>query len=140
MTVSRSALTLCNMTQSREPLPGQWARLNADQSCGLRRGAWYRVVRLTPDEAVLQVPRREQVRVPRRYVDTLSNRPRHWTVVPRPREADAEPAPVGWHARYAVCPACRMRAPITGYAADMRCPGCDGVFSIAWEEKYLTAR
>ena len=53
MTVSRSALTLCNMTQSREPLPGQWARLNADQSCGLRRGAWYRVVRLTPDEAVL---------------------------------------------------------------------------------------
>ena len=140
MTASRSALTLCNMTQSREPLPGQWARLNADQSCGLRRGAWYRVVRLTPDEAVLQVPRREQVRVPRRFVETLSNRPRHWTVVPRRREADAEPAPVGWHARYAVCPACRTRAPITGYAADMRCPSCDGVFSIAWEEKYLTAR
>src|SRR5947199_7140155 len=70
------------MTRSH-PLPGQWARLNADLSCGLRRGAWYRVVRLTPDEAVLQVPRREQVRVPRHYVETLSNRPRHWTVVPR---------------------------------------------------------
>ena len=130
------------MTQSREALPGQWARLNADQSCGLRRGAWYRVVRLTPDEAVLQVPRREQVRVPRRYVDTLSNRPRHWTVVPRSRgaEAEAERPPAGWHARYAVCPACRTRAPITGYAVEMRCPGCDGLFSIAWEEKYLTAR
>jgi len=124
------------MTRSH-PLPGQWARLNADLSCGLRRGAWYRVVRLTPDEAVLQVQRREQVRVPRHYVETLSNRPRHWTVVPRPRDADA--APAGWHARYGVCPACRARAPITGYAVEMRCPSCDGLFSIAWEEKYLTA-
>ena len=140
MTASPSAFTLCHMTQSHEALPGQWARLNADQSCGLRRGAWYRVVRLTPDEAVLQVPRREQVRVPRRYVDTLSNRPRHWTVVPRSREAEAERPPAGWHARYAVCPACRTRAPITGYAVEMRCPGCDGLFSIAWGEKYLTAR
>jgi hypothetical protein len=128
------------MTQLRDALPGQWARLNADLSCGLRRGAWYRVVRLTPDEAVLQVPRREQVRVPRRHVETLSNRPRHWTVVPRSRDRDAEPAPTGWHARYAVCPACRTRAPITSYALDMRCPSCDGLFSIAWEEKYLTAR
>ena len=128
------------MTHLRDVLPGQWARLNADLSCGLRRGAWYRVVRLTPDEAVLQVPRREQVRVPRRYLETLGSRPRQWTVVPRPRDADAaEPPPAGWHARYGVCPACRTRAPITGYAVDMRCPSCDGVFSIAWEEKYLTA-
>lgn len=127
------------MIPPRETLPGQWARLNTDLSCGLRRGAWYRVVRLTPDEAVLQVPRREQVRVPRRAVETLSNRPRQWTVVPRPREADAEPTPAGWHARYAVCPACRTRAAITGYVVEMRCPSCAGLFSIAWEEKYLTA-
>lgn len=128
------------MEQFRDALPGQWARLNADMSCGLRRGAWYRVVRLTPDEAVLQVPRREQVRVPRRCVETLSNRPRHWTIVPRQRAAEVEPTPAGWHARYGVCPACRTRAPITGYAVDMRCPSCGGVFTIAWEEKYLPPR
>jgi hypothetical protein len=34
---------------------------------------------------------------------------------------------------------CRGRAPISGYARDMQCPGCNGVFGIAWDEPYLTA-
>ena len=60
------------MEPTRDALPGAWARLKQDVSCGLRRGAWYRVVGLTPEDAVLQVPRRERVRVPLRYLQTLS--------------------------------------------------------------------
>jgi hypothetical protein len=123
------------MEPKRDDLPGAWARLKQDVSCGLRRGAWYRVVGLTPDDAVLQVPRRERVRVPRRFLQTLFARPRHWTVVPRPSHADEPPDP--WRSRYAVCPACRARAAITSYSADMRCPKCEGLFGIAWEERYL---
>src|SRR5881296_3498813 len=104
------------MEPTRDTLPGAWARLKQDVNCGLRRGAWYRVVGLTPEEAVLQVPRRERVRVPRRFLQTLFVRPRHWTVVPR-----------------------LAQAPITGYSIDMRCPKCNGLFGIAWEERYLTA-
>lgn len=125
------------MTPDHQRPPGAWARLKSDVSCGLRRGAWYRVVGLTPDEAVLQVPRRERVRVPRHLLQTLFARPRHWTVVPRP--SDADQATDHWRARYAVCPGCRARAPITGYCVDLRCPKCDGVFAIAWDERYLTA-
>src|SRR5436190_1957012 len=43
------------MEPLRDTLPGAWARLKQDVSCGLRRGAWYRVVGLTPEDAVLQV-------------------------------------------------------------------------------------
>jgi len=123
------------MEPTRDTLPGAWARLKQDVSCGLRRGAWYRVVGLTPEDAVLQVPRRERVRVPRRFLQTLFSRPRHWTVVPRP--AQAEDLPDHWRNRYAVCPVCRARAPITGYTVDMQCAKCNGQFGIAWDERYL---
>jgi hypothetical protein len=93
-------------------------------------------VRLTADEATVQVPHREQVRVPRRYIQTLFARPRRWTVVQGAREPDDPPG--HWRSRYAVCPVCRARAPITGYAREMRCAECDGLFAIAWDEPYLT--
>ena len=123
------------MEPTRDALPGAWARLKQDVSCGLRRGAWYRVVGLTPEDAVLQVPRRERVRVPLRFLQTLYSRPRHWTVVPRP--SHAQDLPDHWRSRYAVCPACRARAPITSDSLEMRCPKCDGEFGIAWNEGYL---
>ncbi len=123
------------MEPIRDAVPGAWARLKQDVNCGLRRGAWYRVVGLTPDDAVLQVPRRERVRVPRRFLQTLFSRPRHWTLVPRPAPADEPPDP--WRSRYAVCPACRTRAPVTAHTPDMRCPKCNGEFGIAWDERYL---
>jgi hypothetical protein len=125
------------MERSSDTQPRSWARLQLDVSCGLRRGAWYRVVSLTADEATVQVPRREQVRVPRRFLQTLFARPRRWTVVPGARNASDPPG--HWRPRYAVCPVCRGRAPISGYARDMQCPGCNGVFGIAWDEPYLTA-
>ena len=125
------------MEQTRGALPGAWARLKLDVSCGLRRGAWYRVVGLTPEDVVLQVPRRERVRVPRRFLQTLFSRPRRWTVVPGP--ADTAELPEHWRERYAVCPVCRARAPITGYSAELRCPKCNGLFGVAWDEGYLAA-
>ena len=125
------------MEQTRDALPGGWARLTQDVSCGLRRGAWYRVVGLTPEDVVLQVPRRERVRVPRRFLQTLFSRPQRWTVVPVPA-TDAPPSD-HWRERYAVCPACRARAPIAAFATEMRCPKCDGLFGVAWEEGYLAA-
>jgi hypothetical protein len=123
--------------QSSDAQSRAWARLKEDVNCGLRRGAWYRVVSLTADEVTVQVPRREQVRVPRKYVQTLFARPHNWTVVPAPRSSGDPPG--HWRPRYAVCPVCRGRAPITGYARDLRCQRCNGLFGIAWEERYLTA-
>ena len=35
---------------------------------------------------------------------------------------------------YAVCPNCRRRVPLTGSPATMRCPGCNGLFEVAWDE------
>ncbi len=33
----------------------QWARLKADVKCALRKGAWYRILKLTSTEVVLDV-------------------------------------------------------------------------------------
>jgi hypothetical protein len=125
------------MEQPSESQRRAWARLQLDVNCGLRRGAWYRVVRLTDEEATVQVPRREQIRVPRRFLQTLFSRPRRWTVVAGPRDPNDPPG--HWRPRYAVCPVCRGRTPITGYALDLRCQRCNGLFGIAWDEQYLAA-
>src|SRR5438876_11143832 len=106
------------MEPTRDTLPGAWARLKQDVNCGLRRGAWYRVVGLTPEDVVLQVPRRERVRVPRRFLETLFSRPQRWTVVPVPA-TDAPPS-AHWPERYAACPACRASARIAASAAARR--------------------
>jgi len=36
-------------------MSGMWARLRADLNVKLRRGAWYRITRLDPLQAVLEV-------------------------------------------------------------------------------------
>jgi hypothetical protein len=95
------------------------------------------VVRLTRDQVVLDV-RRERVPVKRRLLQTVFAQPTHWSIVPRPK--DALNLPAEWGSRYAVCPVCSARAPIADFPADMRCPQCDGVFAIAWDERYLKRR
>jgi len=62
--------------------------------CELRRGAWYPVLSLAPDEAVLEV-RRKTVIVPLAYLEVVRTRPKTWTLIPRER--------------YAVCPNCAER-------------------------------
>jgi len=47
-------------------MAGMWARLQADLNVKLRRGAWYRITRLDPLKAVLEVggrPPRDSLRV-----------------------------------------------------------------------------
>ncbi|HZI21398.1 MAG TPA: hypothetical protein VFD76_02745 [Gemmatimonadales bacterium] len=125
------------MEQSPREPHSRWARLRIDVNCGLRRGAWYPVVRFVQDRAVLEVAR-ERLPVPRRLVQTIFDRPFHWTIVPRPH--DAVNLPSDWGGRYAVCPACRTRAPIHGHPVDMSCPQCQEVFQIAWDEHYLRGK
>lgn len=122
--------------QPTDVSPHIWARLRVDVNCALRRGAWYRVLRLTRDQAILD-GMRGRARVARRLLQTAFEPPSRWTVVPRPR--DAVNLPPEW-TRYAVCPACHERAAITDFSPDMRCPKCRGVYGIAWDEHYLKRR
>jgi hypothetical protein len=111
--------------------------LRVNVNCGLRRGAWYPVVRLAKDRAVLEVTD-DRVPVPRRLLQTVFSRPFHWSIVPLPE--DAVNVPSDWGTRYAVCPACQGRAPISGFSLELACPHCRGVFAVAWDERYLRRR
>ncbi|HXF94861.1 MAG TPA: hypothetical protein VNI61_02045 [Gemmatimonadales bacterium] len=116
--------------------PVQWARLCVDVQSPLRRGAWYKIVKLGPQDAVVDVKGRA-VTVARALLEVVpAPRPR-WTVVPSPRNAPRFPPTWGPH--YAVCPNCRDRAPLEGRPAGMRCHRCNGFFEVAWNEPYLVA-
>jgi hypothetical protein len=110
----------------------QWARLRPDQTARIRQGAWYRVVRLTPLEAVLDVNGRPTA-VARPSLDIVPAPPSRWTVVPRPPNASGR-LPLTWGPRYGVCPGCRERARLEARASSMRCPKCNGHFDIGWED------
>jgi hypothetical protein len=113
------------------PQPPQWARTRARTSRQVRRGAWYPVIRLTPLEGILEVHHRP-VAVPRALLLVLPFRPTMWSVVPRLCRAAHPPA--SWGPTYGVCPSCSARAPLGRQASAMRCPGCRGVFAIAWAD------
>ncbi|MGH7699271.1 MAG: hypothetical protein ACREMJ_01955 [Gemmatimonadales bacterium] len=111
----------------------QWARLRTEASVPLRRGAWYRVLRLTATDAVLDVHQRT-VNVPLAVLQVAPRAPNVWTVVPRP--PNARHVPVSWGPRYAVCPNCHARAPLPKGPVNMRCTGCSGVFDVGWGDSY----
>lgn len=112
----------------------QWARLREDVRSVLRRGAWYRVLRMAADDAILDVDN-AAVRVPRSQLQITDVAPSRWTIVPRPRDAEALPA--SWGDFYAVCPSCAARAPLGARSPLKRCTRCDGSFEVAWDEGYL---
>lgn len=112
----------------------RWARVRTDANCQLRRGAWYRIVRLTPQEVVLDVNSRP-VGVSRSLLYMLPAHPGVWSVVPRPANAGA--LPLDWGSRYAVCPNCRDRAHLGGATVSLRCGKCGGVFEIGWGDAYF---
>ncbi len=114
----------------------QWARLQADVDYKLRRGAWYRVLRLTALEAVVDV-HGKPVTVPRPFLEIVRTPPRRWTVVSRPPGTGQRAA--GRHTMYAVCPSCRHRMPVRRRPAAMRCQRCKDVFEVAWDESYHPA-
>ncbi|MGH7700200.1 MAG: hypothetical protein ACREMJ_06755, partial [Gemmatimonadales bacterium] len=72
----------------------QWGRLQADVNCRLRRGAWYRVLRVASLEAVVDV-NRKPLPVPRYLLEIISSPPRRWTVVPAPKTARRAAAYLG---------------------------------------------
>lgn len=109
-----------------------WARLQADVKCRLRRGAWYRVIQLRAREAILDVGR-TPVSVARSALQLSSTPPSQWTVVSDPRNAAGLPPHL---IEYAVCPSCRSRAPFDEHPATMRCPRCNGLFAVAWNEAH----
>jgi len=103
----------------------QWARLQTPARCGLRWGAWYPVMALTPREVQVWV-RGRNIQVARSLLEFRSTPPREWTVA---RTKDASDP-------YLVCPSCRHRAhPPDGHAATLRCPRCNELFTIAWDDR-----
>jgi len=112
----------------------RWGRLQVDVNCALRRGAWYRVARLAPMEAILDVNRRP-LKVPHYLLQVVSRPPTRWSVVPRPERAGE--LPPDWGPLYGVCPSCRERAALRGRPRRLECGRCRGEFDVAWDEEYL---
>ena len=103
----------------------QWARLQTPARCGLRWGAWYPVMGLTPREAQLWV-RGRALAVARSLLELRSTPPREWTVARTPGASDP----------YLVCPSCRHRAHLPdSHVATLRCPRCNELFTIAWDDR-----
>ena len=72
----------------------RWARLREDvRRCQLRRGAWYPVLSLAPDEAVLEVRRKTAI-VPLAYLEVVRSRPKAWTLIPSERYDIQDPKDV----------------------------------------------
>src|SRR5947208_91975 len=78
--------TMQCQTHRGNAMAGMWARLRADWNLELRRGAWYRITRLDPLQAVLEVGGR-LLEIPSALLQVIERPPRRWTVGPRPRHA-----------------------------------------------------
>ena len=104
-----------------------WARVLGDVNIHLRRGAWYEVVHLFPDCAVVHVSERS-LTIPRSCLEIAEVRPRQWSVVSRPY--DAVDLPLSWGACYGVCPRCSHRVPLMEQIGSIPCQRCGGVFPV----------
>lgn len=114
----------------------QWARLKELVKSPLRRGAWYRILKLTSTEATVDV-KGKPVPVPRGQLQLAPTPALQWTVVSAPKNAPRFPA--AWGTKYAVCPNCRDRAQLEGHPASMRCHRCNGLFEVAWNAPDLAS-
>ena len=112
----------------------QFARLRGEANVPLRRGAWYGVVRVTPTEAVLDV-HKSMVNVPLALLQVAFRPTTAWSIVPRPPNCRA---PTSWGPRYAVCPNCQARSPLSKGPVSMKCGACHGVFEVGWGDSYYS--
>jgi hypothetical protein len=113
-----------------------YARLRENINVRLRRGAWYKVVRVEGLKAMLEVNGRNVV-VAAAFLEIVKRPPPRWTVVQQ-RPEDAKKAPRGFTERYAVCPSCSERAALPTRMRRLRCAYCKFEFEVAWDEAYLT--
>jgi len=111
-----------------------WARVTTDLNLGLRRGAWYRVIRETAGQVILDVDH-QPVTVLREYLEFVTVRPDRWTIVERRRDA-AGPRAAGDDS-YGVCPNCNHRAALVHPVVEARCSKCGGTFLIDWSAPFL---
>src|SRR6266576_2166280 len=84
-----------------------WARLKTDLHLGLRRGAWYRVIRETDSQVILDVDH-QPLTVLREYLEFVSVRPH-----------------------------CTHRASLLHPVVEARCSKCGGTFLVDWSAPYL---
>jgi len=111
-----------------------WARVKTDLHLGLRRGAWYRVIRETGSQVILDVDH-QPTTILREYLEFVSVRPDRWTIVERP--SDVAGVAAGWGQSYGVCPHCTHRAPLVHPVVEARCSKCGGTFLIDWSAPHL---
>src|SRR5438874_6351263 len=105
--------TLCRSTAGEVPradgdaiMPElSWARVKTDLHLGLRRGAWYRVIRETGSQVILDVDH-QPATILREYLEFASVRPDRWTIVERP--SDVAGAAAGWASHTASAPIARI--------------------------------
>jgi hypothetical protein len=107
----------------------QWTRLREDVDCGLRRGAWYKVLFAGHDLVAVNVER-ERLLISRDVLEFVEKRPALWTVVLHTRESVSFPPSRG--KRFAVCPNCRSRQVPIGRPSSLRCQRCNGLFEVDW--------
>ena len=114
----------------------QWARLREDVYCGLRRGAWYRVL-FAGHEFVAVDVERERLLIPRDVLEFAAVRPAVWTVVLHTRESVSFPPHRG--KRFAVCPNCRLRQVPIGHPRMLRCQRCNGLYEVGWQHPIVVS-
>ncbi|MGH7537914.1 MAG: hypothetical protein ACREMF_04725 [Gemmatimonadales bacterium] len=112
-----------------------YARLRENVNIRLRRGAWYRVLKVADLKVILDVNGRP-MSVAAALLEIVKRPPPRWTVVTQ-RASAARHAPPSIAERYGVCPSCGERAPLPRRADRMRCSYCKWEFEIAWDEAYL---
>lgn len=114
----------------------RWARLREDAYCGLRRGAWYKVLFSGPDLVAVEVER-ERLLVSRHVLEFVEVRPATWTVVLHTRDSVSFPPDRG--RRYAVCPNCRHRQVPVGRPHTLRCQRCNWLFAVEWRKPVIVS-
>jgi len=112
-----------------------YARLREDVNIRLRRGAWYRVLKLQDLKAVLDVNGKPRS-VATALLEIVKRPPPRWTVVSQ-RPDGARKAPVSFAERYGVCPSCGERAALPRRVERLRCGNCKWEFEVAWDDTYL---
>jgi hypothetical protein len=112
-----------------------YARLREDVNIRLRRGAWYRVLKVEGLKAILQVGGRH-VLVAAALLEIVKRPPPRWTVVTQSLD-HLRKAPRSLGERYGVCPSCGERAPLGNRVRRLRCASCKFEFEVAWDEGYL---
>ncbi len=110
--------------------PNKWARLREDVYCGLRRGAWYKVLFEGTNHVAVDAVQ-ERVLVPSHILEIVDARPALWSIVQHTPDSFSFPPENG--RRYAVCPNCQQRqAPPSGRPFTIRCQQCNGLYHVDW--------